>query len=146
MDITTNGSGKFILSAAYSELNQSYITFEYTKKLVSHVFNLYPLPANIAIDLYEGHDSVLIFVHMPRIFYRFDNFEDVISACKSCRADDSALYYYDEEYILSVAFPHTSFSEFSTPEPRGEHYELFLTEHGKTIIGSNAVNFVKNTF
>lgn len=144
MDITTNGGGNFILSASYSELKCSHITLEYTKKLISHVFN--PLPENTVIELYEGCDSALIFVRMPRIFYRFASFEDVISACKSCIADDSALYCYDEEYILSVAFPHTSFSEFSTPEPRGEHYELFLAEHGKTIISCDAVNFVKNIF
>ena len=146
MDITTKGYGGYLLCLSHEEQMRKCITYDDVQELIMSALKMRPIPAGTTVSLYEGCDSVLIFVQLPRTFYCFESFEEVISACKACIAENSALYYYDEEYILSVPFPCDILSEFSDPQYRREHYELFLKEHGRTIISSNAVNFVKNTF
>ena len=145
MEIIAQGSG-YMLCLSYSELNQNYITKDYAQKLIASALHLSPVPDSTTIELFEGRDSALIFVKLPKFLYRFDTFEEVITACKCCSADTAALYYYDDEYILSVSSPDAAFTEFVDPEVSCDLYELFLQEHGKVIINDNAVNFVKNTF
>ena len=146
MDITRTNSGTYILSAKKGEFNVQPITKESVKFIVSHALNLPSLPYDTEIELYEGSDDIVIFTHLPLSVYAFDNFEDVISACKESRTDISALYYYDDEYILSVPMPDAVLDEFSHRIDTNRNFDAFLNEHGKLIIPFDAVNFVKNTF
>ena len=146
MNITYISGGSYLLSAERHELPACYINEELAKALVCRYLRLDTLPHGTTLEMYESFKSILIFISLTPSYYGFDNFEDVISACKCCSAEDSALYYYDGEYILFVSFPNPHFSEFSRNIPAGPKYIFFLKEHGKTIIPFNAVNFVKNTF
>lgn len=146
MDITHIGNGEYMLSVQRSEVHAYYINEDCAKSLICSAFGLYSLPRGTTIELYDGTDSVLIFTHIPSSCYGFDNFEDVISACKNCSAEDSSLYFYDDEYILSVSFPNPYLGEFARNIPAGRDFLSFLKEHSRTIIPFDAVNFVKNTF
>ena len=146
MDITHIRDGTFLLSVKNHELPSQHSHEEWVKALACDALDIDTLPFGTTIDFYHSDCDVLIFIAMPPSYYGFDNFEDVIAACKNCKAENSSLYYYDGEYILFVSLPDLYLSEFARNIPAGRHYLSFLKEHGKTIISGNAVNFVKNTF
>ena len=135
-----------MLSAKRDEFDTYYITETQAKNAVCISLKLPFLPQSTVIELFEGDDSFIIFADVPPSFYVFESFEDVISACKSCTAENSSLYCYDEAYILSVSLPCPILEEFSHSADAGPYFDLFLKEHGKVLISNDAVNFVKNTF
>ena len=146
MDITRTNSGTYIISGKIGEFDTPPTTKESAALAVLRALNLPFLPFDTEMEIHEGRGDVVIFTHLPSSFYTFDNFEDVIAACKESRAESSALYYYDDEYILSVPFPDVILSEFSRKIDTNRNFDAFLSEHGKLIIAFDAVNFVKNTF
>ena len=146
MDIISAENGTYIISLPKDEITVYHITKEYVFNLISQVLNIFPLPPLTSAELHEGADSLLIFTVLPRTYYRFLSFEDVISACKYSKAQDSTLYSRNDEYILSVALPDICLSEFADTLPANSFTELHLKEHAKTVISEDAVKFVKNTF
>ncbi len=146
MNILHIESGVFLLSAERQEFDTYYITEEHAKKALCNALGLHCLPQNTSAELFEGRDSIIIFARIPKSYYGFDNFEDVIAACYSCMSENASLYYYDGEYILSVSLPSPMLAEFSYKIDAGFGFDSFLREHGSVLIETDAVNFVKNTF
>ncbi len=146
MDIVYNKGGVYMLSAERREFNAYYIAEAEARRALCAVLHLYSLPDKTVIELFEGTDSVMIFARIPPSYYCFEDFEDVIAACGECHTENSSLYCYDGEYILSVSLPDTVLDEFAHKIDATNGFESFLKEHGKLLIDTDAVNFVKNTF
>ncbi|MBQ8831055.1 MAG: adaptor protein MecA [Oscillospiraceae bacterium] len=146
MNIVYIRSGVYVLTAQRSEFDTYYIMEEHAKNALCSALHLYSLPKNTVIELFDGADSIIIFARIPPSYYIFEDFEDVIAACENCSAENAALYYYDGEYILSVSLPDTVLDEFAQKADAPYGFDGFLNEHGRLLIPSDAVNFVKNTF
>lgn len=160
MDILSVGPGAYIIYISGPEYNdmdsedEERFTREKTEKLVCHALGYESFHPPVKIELYEGRGEMLLFATIDstfRLYYRFRKFEDVIGACKCCNGSPaSELYWYDGEYIMAVSICTVGitaeFSEFGDQLCCGALYNLFLYEHGKTIICDDAVNFIKNTF
>ena len=147
MDIISSKNGRYTLSFLKEEHPAvCRITSEYAKALLCKALKICTLPNNTVIELFENGDNILLFADIPPAFYAFDDLETVISACMNCTSYTSSLFHYDGKYILSVPFPIPVLNEFAFQLNASRSYDLFLKEHGSTIISDNAVNFVKNTF
>ena len=146
MDIVHIKGGVYLLSAERHEFDTYFITEAEAKSVLCRALHLYSLPDKTVIELFEGAGNIMIFARIPQSYYCFDDFEDVIAACSECNTENASLYCYDGEYILSVSLPDTVLDEFAQKidAPRG--FEAFLKEHGKLLIDTDAVNFVKNTY
>ena len=146
MDIVYSKDGMYIITAEKYEFDENGLTSEHITDTLCSALNIYSLPSHTVAEIHENAENLMIFARIPPSFYIFETFEDVISACTYCSAENASLYYYDDEYILSVPLPNTILDEFSDRLEYSQNLTEFLSEHGKLLIEYDAVNFVKNTF
>ncbi len=104
------------------------------------------------IEAYTGRVGVMLFVQLKEdteqgaLFFSFDSIDALLDAtCVSGRAK-SSLFWLDGAYILHVdgsgrAFQHLAerLSEYGQIMAYKKGYERFLSEHGKQLIGRNAL-------
>jgi len=109
---------------------------------------------NVEIDFYPGKEDCLLFVNLGSsqpISYIFSSFENLLSALDYCDDLPSKLFYCNENYILIIRSRSENslsshFYEFCDETYDDENAELYLSEHGKMLIPSHAITYLKNTF
>ena len=108
----------------------------------------------ICADMFCSKSEALLFLRLGGEcqYFAFSDFEDVIGA--SFAASDtlpSRLYYADGRYILFVRPVYGEdvpwrFYELGTRLYGDEGYCDHLNEHGRLLIKSDAVHYIKETF
>ena len=112
------------------------------------------MAGNVQLEIYPGRNDMLLFIRQSRmrpLFFSFSSFEDLLSAVSYSEVLPSSLYYIDGIYILSVTpwdgdCVDSAFFEFGEKLDIEPDYMLHVTEHGKTIIGCDAINTLRSSF
>lgn len=126
------------------------------EKLVEKVRGLLPGIVNddMGFEFYPGDRQSLLFVTARakgRLFFEFASFDDLLCALHYCRDLPSRLISIDEKYILAVSYWDKddiapSFYDYCTSCTADYGYELYLSEHGRVLLGSGAVTYLRSTF
>lgn len=104
------------------------------------------------VELFCGRDDLIIFVRRPEAVpevYVFPASEPLICAACAAPEEPSALWYAEGRYILAVwplDSPCSVLGEFGDRLEAPPEYLAHLKEHGKELIGQNAIARLKTTF
>lgn len=155
MEIQTICSAAFAVYLGEGDLEALHIIpAEMTEKDTEYVLCLAlqslgkKLCRQIQTEFFPGKHELLIFIRINTgnvAFFSFSEFEDMYSAVAGCTEPlPSSLSFLDGCYILSVCpwdsseLP-PSLAEFGTSLRFPPEYELYLSEHAKKLIQSDAI-------
>lgn len=158
MDIQSIGNQTFSVYIKEDELTAHHIypdsiTCEQALDLLSPAFGRIGLDS-ACLSLFPSRRELLIFVRRAsRIveFFKFDSFEDLLSAAMSEVLDaPSSIYYYGGKYILTVRRwdenDTDALAEFGEKLYAVADYALHLREHGAVIMEGYAMAELRRTF
>ena len=158
MDIQAINTRAFSVYIAEAELTRRKldpldITAEEVREIIQ---GLIPCDAldTVSLELYPGRHELLIFVKKSAgepEFLRFEDFESVLKALRSCGEDVTAsLFFYEGAYILAVwsfdGLTHRGLVEFGVPLEDPGDFLLHLKELGRVLCDGDAREVLVRVF